>query len=311
GVPRAKRYLLPTDCILHGDSIAADPSSGGRGPTVGFAIDRIPWFTDSVFSSERGIPNIQQDSSLDRCMAEMTCAPLSPTAWTKHEQPAAAGGEIAPSSRTGGTGGTPAASAALDHKCNERVGVEVGVGGRGGGDTPTCGGSSSRSDGDLCGAIHHYSSIDPRSSATRELRITLSFPDLDDSPRDLLEAAQLQQAIATMKHRMDKDDDADLDSALGSHNQSDRRREVQAETTCSPRDNGTGQQEQQLVLSHPTRRQKCTLHAEDDAASFHHDLPIGGSSSGAHRVEKGATLHLHPIGWQRAEAVWNNRTGAD
>lgn len=164
-----ERYLLPNDCVLHGDSAAASSS--------GFGSERMPWFKDSAFSSARGIPDLSERSSLDRYLEAMAIAPLSPTAWTKIC--GEAGGENLTSSLAKrGSGGDPAVPAA-----------------RGG--TVTAGGSRvghglGHRDLDLCGALSQ-ARVDARSPMVRELRLALSFPDLTEgSPPDLLKAVQVQ-----------------------------------------------------------------------------------------------------------------------
>ncbi|CAM9241373.1 unnamed protein product, partial [Discosporangium mesarthrocarpum] len=46
------RYMLPDDCVLHGDTCI----SGGR-PDA-FRAQRMPWFTDASFCSNRGLPSL-------------------------------------------------------------------------------------------------------------------------------------------------------------------------------------------------------------------------------------------------------------
>lgn len=291
------RYLLPNDCVLHGDSIAADPAAGGRGSIAGFGIERMPWFTDAEFSSERGIPNISQGSSLSRCIAAVIHAPLSPTAWTRLKQPEAASGKVVPSFKTGVTGGAPAVPITSTSNRYERVGI--------GADTSASGRVKFRGHDDLCGAVHHRSSMDPRSPATKELRIMLSFPDLDNAPRDLLKAVQLQQSVAPTKPAIGSGEGNNGGSAAArNYRQLVRQRRLQAETFLSECGSCPGQHEPQHMLYSRTQQQS-SFGKKGGMASLRDD-GICGVGYTADRAQGAVTLRLHPIGWQRAEARLND-----
>lgn len=171
------RFVLPNDCVLRGDSAIA--STSGKGTGVG--IERMPWFTGADFSTERGIPNLDGTSSLSKCLSMVVSSPLSPTAWTRTEV-TTAGGHRVPRFATGVSGGLPAASAR-----NNDVPVSWGDGTH-----PSARGAVKDDRVDLCGALHpSRAGLDPRCSELRELRLLLSFPELDADPKDLLGALRL------------------------------------------------------------------------------------------------------------------------
>eukprot|EP00752_Nemacystus_decipiens_P001949 g1876.t1 len=176
-----QQYLLPDDCVLHGDSTAtATHRSLGK-------AEPIPWFTDAEFASERSLPDTSKGASLDRCLKSMSTAPLSPAAWTRLDDNAAASGDStgAPSFWTG-SGGSPAARKVASGASEGGGGSLAEAAGHGG--TPLARGGL-----DLCGALSQ-ARVDEGSPIVRELRLALSFPDLEeDRPKDLLEAAQLHE----------------------------------------------------------------------------------------------------------------------
>lgn len=284
-----QRYILPDDCVLHGDSTAtataayAIPSSAAAAAHSGLGtMERMPWFTDAEFVSERGIPDMTKGSSLDKCLEAMATAPLSPAGWTRphSDKP------MPPFFRSAcGSGGPPAAPAAAvaeavgmgkesrrdraeaSAKLAARHDVRSGAPG-------VCGGL------DLCGALSQ-ARVDARSPAVRELRLALSFPDIvEGHPTDLLEAVQHHQPARLI--------DRPVEVPLNIARQQSLRR--------SPRLSG----EKRASGSWPIN----VL-----------EPPSGGHTGGylmgvvAHSCStrgSAATLALEPVGWERTEADWND-----
>lgn len=160
-------------------------SAHGKG-SAGLGLERIPWFTDTEFSSVRGLPDMSEPSSLNRYLQATASAPLSPTAWTRLLH---GGGEkkLSSSFVNGYSGGARALQAV------------AGEGGKGGPHLADAAGRGQVGSCalDLCGALSR-ARLDPRSPGVRELRVELSFPDLlDDRPTDLLAEARQRLSEST------------------------------------------------------------------------------------------------------------------
>ncbi|CAB1112702.1 unnamed protein product [Ectocarpus sp. CCAP 1310/34] len=292
------RYLLPVDCVLHGDSTATPAATTLSSTVLSFsdtakhgvvgAIERIPWFTDAEFSSERGIPNMNKGPSLDEGLEFMATAPLSPANWTRLRESSATAGDdtvVAHGSR-----GAPVAPVmVVGH--GEGIGVRrsnlsmpaVAASQVNGGASLVHGGL------DLCGALSQ-ANIDARSPAVRELRLALSFPDLDESlPTDLLEAAKLYEPPGRP-----------TDHPVGDGYQHGLPERTFGEANVlwqSPRG----------VLRSP--KGKCGRMLPMDEFAPPWASNNGGHLSGVihdaanHEV---AALELEPVGWERTEADWND-----
>ncbi len=293
-----QRYLLPDDCVLHGDSTAvatAPPSSSSSSSSSAAAtrrgLERIPWFTDAEFTSERGLPEVSNGSSPDGCLEAISTAPLSPAAWTRlGGSDAASGGETeAPSSFATArfSGGPPVGPMAATGMTR---GGPIGAG-RG---PPVHGGL------DLCGALSQ-ARVDARSPAVRELRLALSFPDLaEDRPTDLVEAARLHQpgrraggppggshgkgprgaAAGTAAGK-----ELTPAGAAGHH------------VRCSPRpSNG----DRAICSSSPAAL------APAWGSCFTVDHVKGAACEGAPSTRESVAPGLNPVGWEQTEADWSD-----
>ena len=296
-----QQYLLPDDCVLHGDSTAtATHRLLGR-------TEHIPWFTDAEFASERGLPDTSKGASLDGCLKSMSTAPLSPAAWTRmHNNAAASGDSTEAPFFWAGSGGPPAARTVASGASEGGGGsLAEAAGQHAGGGTPLV-----RAGLDLCGALSQ-ARVDERSPAVRELRLTLSFPDLaEDCPTDLLEAAQLHLRERPTGH-----------PASGRNNGSAAGSSASAGSACPPvfasgRTPGvagspTGAVQETLrCLPRPSNGKRSSALRPSGTLA-----PAWGVSPGGH---PGRTIHdlpprafspaceLEPVGWERTEADWND-----
>lgn len=285
-----KRYLLPDDCILHGDSTAPATPAGDRVNTAGFGFERMPWFSDAVFSSERGVPDFST-TPLDLCMARMVRAPLSPTAWTRHERPGAAEGRELPPFKFNVSGRSPAAETGRSGERADTASRSA----RGGDCVPK--------DGDLCGAFRHRSGVNHRSTAAKELRLTLSFPDLDASPTNLLEAVQVGQPVPTVDVRKsgEKSDDGAGGPPIVFQGPFPSRRPqseavVSAFTSKRPADQCT----------QPPTKQLSGSHAEAFVPAWNRTIITNNRCTRGWVLQEAAALRLEPVGWQRGESGWKD-----
>lgn len=279
-VGSTNRYLLPNDCVLHGDSAAAvspraaDAHGRGAAATAGLGtVDRMPWFTDAEFCSERGIPDMSRRSPLDGYLEAVATAPLSPSAWTRlHGE---AGGRKASSFARRSSGGPPAVSVAAAAAGEREKNVDVVAGAA----AVAAGRAGVRRDLDLCGALRR-AKIDARSPVARELRVALSFPDLQESsPTDLLEAAQSHlpgSAVPT----------------------SDRRGKWSNDCGDAGRSASRGIPRPRLLAS---GGKPSSFSREGFAPPWDHN----GDEADL-LMEHVAALELDPVGWERAEASWND-----
>ncbi|CAM9476924.1 unnamed protein product [Ectocarpus sp. 4 AP-2014] len=227
--------------------------------------------------------------SLDEGLELMATAPLSPANWTRlRESSATAGDDIVVAHNSGGA---PAASVmAVGH--GEGNGVRrpnlsmpaVAASQVNGGAPLVHGGLN------LCGALSQ-ANIDARSPAVRELRLALSFPDLEEGlPTDLLEAAKLHEPPGRP-----------TDHPVGDgyqHGLPGRTIGKKANVLWqSPRG----------VLRSPKGKCGRMLPIDEFAPPWESDY--GGHLSGVihdaanHEV---SALELEPVGWERTEADWND-----
>lgn len=318
-----QRYLLPDDCVLHGDSTAtatalsSKPSSAAATHSGLGTMEHIPWFTDAEFASERGIPDMNKGSSLDECLEAMATAPLSPAAWTRLRLDGngarSCGDEAIPPflKAARGSGGAPAASAAAAAGLSE---------GRRGGRAQAAAKQAARhysrggappghDDLGLCGALSQ-ARVDPRSPAVRELRLALSFPDIvEGRPTNLLEAVQQHQPVRLA----DRSVSASYSSGAGGNgaNSSTLRGVVLggAPWIEVPRSNAV----QQSLRRSPRPSGGERANGSSPADAF---APPWGGHTGGHL--KGVATHscstcepavapaLEPVGWERTEAHWND-----
>lgn len=279
-----ERYLLPNDCILHGDSNAAETASSSvahRGAAPGFGVEHMPWFTDTEFSSERGIPDMSQSSSLHGYLKAMTTAPLSPAAWTK----TTGGNKVAYSSTAWSSGGAPAVKAGASNGSSD----------------PNFGDSAAKQTAgytiDLCGALGR-ARVDVRSPVVRELQVALSFPDLLDScPTDLLEMAQVQLSGST---------DPTSSEANGGEGSISHtapigftRHPILAKIGMAMPLNVAQRRE-----AMPQLRDGSTEEPSEGYEPTGGYTTISGQTGG---LKKGiAALGLNPVGWEETEADWND-----
>lgn len=304
-----QRYLLPHDCVLHGDSTATatvmsstPSSSSGIG-----AMQHIPWFTGAAFASERGIPNINNGLSSD---ALHCTAPPSPAAWTRVCSNAdAAGGRTSSSSSAGpsyGSGGAPAApAAAAAHegsggsrlKPAKMVTAAQAAGQRARDRAPSgCGPL------DLCGALSQ-ARVDPQSIAVKELRLALSFPDLvEGHPPDLVKAARLQQ-VQGRPTNSPADGTVCCRRVEGEHctcslcGRGPR-------SLCSPGSVARSAMQQSLQRSPRSATVSCTVISEPPRGVD----TVGNSGGIPHGVSthKSPETRLRPVGWERTESKWDD-----
>ncbi|CAM9649955.1 unnamed protein product [Ectocarpus sp. 6 AP-2014] len=227
--------------------------------------------------------------SLDEGLELMATAPLSPANWTRLCESSATAGDdtVVPH----GSGGAPAAPVmAVEH--GEGNGVRrpnlsmlVVAASQVNGGAPLVHGGL-----DLCGALSQ-ANIDARSPAVRELRLALSFPDLEEGlPTDLLEATKLHEPPGRP-----------TDHPVGDgyqHGLPERTFGKEANVLWqSPRG----------VLRSPKGKCGRMLPIDEFAPPWGSDN--GGHLSGVihdaanHEV---AALELEPVGWERTEADWND-----
>ncbi|CAM9896948.1 unnamed protein product [Ectocarpus fasciculatus] len=296
---RQQRYLLPDDCVLHGDSTATpaattlsstllSASDTAKHGVVG-AIERIPWFTDAEFSSERGIPDMSKGPSLDEGLEFMATAPLSPASWTRLcESSATAGDDTAVAHSSGGAPAAPVMAAGQGEGNGvSRPNLSMPVAAT---SQAHCGATLVHGGLDLCGALSQ-ANIDARSRAVRELRLALSFPDLVEGlPTDLLEAAKLHEPPGRPTDHPAGDGDQ--------HGLPERTIGKEAIPLWqSPR----------RVLHSPKEKCGRMLPIDEFAPPWGSDN--GGYPSGVVRDaadHEVATLELEPVGWERTEAAWND-----
>lgn len=299
---RQQQYLLPEDCVLHGDSTATATATPERVGTT----ERIPWFTDAEFASERGLPNTSKRSSLDVCLLEaMSTAPLSPAAWTRlHNNAAASGDSTQAPSFWAGSGGSPAArTVAFGGSGGSGGGLAEARGQHAGGGTPLVRGGL-----DLCGALSQ-ARVDAQSPVVRELRLALSFPDLaEDRPTDLLEAARL--------HQRERPKDR---PASGRHSSSC----ANVEGVCSPGFSLGGTHgvagpptsaghESVPLLPRPSNGKLssgCSRPSDTPAPAWDVFFPgehPEGEVHGFPPLKLNPARRLEPVGWERTEADWND-----
>lgn len=281
---RSDRFALPTDNILYDDSSTDCPANR----TKDFGFGRMPWLTAEDCSSERGFLNMSKNSSLDRCLSTVIQAPLSPTAWMKRGA-STAGGEIASSFSTGISGGLPVAPVEKeddDHAVHDGVG-QVGVRG-----------FSSNTVG-LYGALHpSRSGMNPQSPVVRELRIALSLPELEDTPKSLLDAMQLDLGSSmnsrNLPHR--SSDPAGHDATALSGAQISQFRPPWSK-------GGT-----EHYIETRKQSQLSFAKANSKAPLKHASKLLRGSETNdiATIIEKGAAFCLEPVGWESAEAERND-----
>lgn len=303
GQRQQRRYLLPDDCVLHGDSTAT-ATHRWLGTTEG-----IPWFTEAEFASERGLPDTSKGSSLDGYLKAMSTAPLSPAAWTRpHDDSAAASGDSTEApSFWAGSGGSPAARmvASNANECSGGSLAEA-AGRHASGGTPLVRGGL-----DLCGALSQ-ARVDARSPAVRELRLALSFPDLaEDRPTDLLEAAQLHQRERPIGHPASSRHNS---SAAGGTNLGGVCPPVFS-LGRTPRIAGppTGAVQESL-LRHLPRPSNGNRSIGSRPSPSDTSAPVWGVSTRGHSEgnvlgftpRKFPALELEPVGWEQTEADWND-----
>ena len=306
--PAPNRFFLPNDCVLHEDSAIAQSSAStsafathsGAAEKIHPGYERIPWFTASEFSSERGVPDLGQRSALNGYLETVAAAPLSPSAWTMYEsQGGAGGGRAASSSATFSSGGgPPAVPAMVESTANIVEDNEAAVrldkgGGRRYGEL-----TGNGHDLDLYGALCR-AHVDARSSAVRELRVPLSFPDLeDDCAPNLLKAAQTRLLGPT--HPMS------CETSDGKRNDRDQtvyfHQAATAGTKVDLPHNGSRQHDQVPTLQY----------------GWPKNVPVGGIGPARYSVgsdveaDKNVGLSIsdergmHPVGWEQAEANWND-----
>ncbi|CAM9190084.1 unnamed protein product, partial [Hapterophycus canaliculatus] len=229
-------------------------------------------------------------------------APLSPSAWTRLDSNTDTLGEktsvssFVVSSRT--SGGAPAAPAAATAdettggvrlKLAETATAWVGhaTGQRARDRAPSACGRL-----DLCGALSQ-ARVDPQSGAVRELRLALSFPDLEEGrPPDLVKAVQLQQLQG--RPATSSADGPTCDS----------------HGVCYP---GIVARN---AMHRSRRRSSCSSTASRTIDSLHlngFELRRGGDTMGdSGEIPHGVSTHespgtrLRPVGWERAESNWDD-----
>ena len=286
-----QQYLLPTDCVLHGDSASAVYSSSsasayGRG-SAGLGLERIPWFTDTEFASERGLPDMSETSSLNLYLESTTSTPLSPTAWTR--LPHDGGEKELASSFANELSDVARALPAVSGERGKNKPHLAGVAGRGRVDAYAL---------DLCGALSR-ARLDARSPSVRELRVALSFPDLlDDHPTDLLAEARQRLSEST-------------GPAMGRGDSSGGESKEHRVTLRSSR--------QQLLSARartaPLRNSAQDRAGESGLSRRPGSLPASAppwKRTGDHGqradvvVHDCAALELDSVGWEQTEAGWND-----
>lgn len=288
-----QQYLLPTDCVLHGDSTSAVYSSSsasahGRG-LAGLGLERIPWFTDTEFASGRGLPDMSEPSSLNRYLESTACAPLSPTAWTRLPHN---GGEkkIALSFANENPGGARALPGLTGEDGKEKPQLAKAAG-RGQVDAYAL---------DLCGALSR-ARLDARSPGVRELRVALSFPDLlDDRPTDLLAEAR-QRLSESTGPTMNRED--------GSGGESKEHRV----TPGSPRQQLLSARARTASLRNAAQDRACKPGLSRRPGSLRSEASApprrrtGDHGQRADVVADGvAAVELNSTGWEQTEAAWND-----
>ncbi|CAN0393627.1 unnamed protein product [Ectocarpus sp. 12 AP-2014] len=143
---------------------------------------------------------------------------------------------------------------------------------------------------DLCGALSQ-ANVDARSPAVRELRLALSFPDLEEGlPTDLLEAAKLHQPPGRPAN----------------HPVGDGYQHGLPERTIGKEVTVLWQSPRGVLRS---SKGKCGKMFPIDEFAPPWESDNGGHLSGVihdaanHEV---AALELEPVGWERTEADWND-----
>lgn len=283
--PAANRYLLPNDCALHSDStfaqsytISALTVHPEGASVVHPGYDGMLWYSAAEFSSERGLSDLGQQSGLDRYLDEVATTPLSATDWTTCGMRGNSGGGRAVSSfpAWAATGGAPAISA-MGNSTSDNLETKEATGRGEEGNGRGCGQETEQDhDNDIVGVLCGINP-DVYSSATRELRLALSFPDLDNDPPDLLKETKARLVGSTRP--------SDGGATSGKHNGRNRMtRFHQLPTTEATTD--------QL----PPR------------------LQHQGTGSAAGDLDEESTVvreilkkhRLDPVGWEQAESEWND-----
>lgn len=288
--PAANRYLLPNDCILHSDSTFAQSSPGNDG---------MLWYSAAEFSSERGLPDLGQKSGLGRYLEAVATAPISATDWTTRGMRGNSGGGRAVSSfpAWATAGGAPAISA-MGNNTSDDLETKEATGRGEGGNERGCGQETEQDhDNDIVGVLCGVNP-DVYSSATRELRLVLSFPDLDNDPPDLLKEAQARLVGSTRP--------SDGRANSGKHNgQNQMTRFHQLPTT------ETTTNQLPLRLQHQgtdsTPPVECPANSSIGGAAPAWDSAVGDLDEESTVVGEILKKHrLDPVGWEQAESEWND-----
>lgn len=348
-----RQYFLPNDCVLHLDSTAVasshcpygagdasfDPDSAAATTAPsGFGLERMTWFTDAEFSSKRGIPDIGRRSSVGDYLDTMTTAPLSPTAWTRHAVSAShgtGGSESRSSFDACGSGGGPVPSSRAVGRdggastTSEKMMVASGEAIR---NRPRrVGGPNEGCALDLCGAFRQ-ARVDVRSPAVRELRIALSYPDLEENDLpDLLKAAQARlsypktslhpnratKLAAGQQNREASSRKSVRDDVFEMHSPRYSSGTNEAATVIKPgrylaqqRRTPSIQSRQKLWRENAVAQGTGSLHAGLRPLEVFPSRDGGnGSMVDTNLSEEEGTaspLTLNPVGWEESEAFWND-----
>lgn len=305
--PAANRHLLPNDCVLHSDSTFAQSSPAISALTVhpeaASAVhpgnDGMLWYAAAEFSSERGLPDLGQQSGLGGHFDAVATAPLSSTDWTTCGMRGNSGGGRAVSSFPAwATGGGAPAISTMGNSTSDELEAKEAAGRAERGNGRGCGQETEQGhDNDVVGVLCRVNP-DVHSSAIRELRLVLSFPDLDNDPPDLLEEAQARLMESTHP--------SEGGANSGKHNNRNQMmRFHQLPTTGATTDQLPPGLRHQGTDSTPPVKCPANLPGEDVAPAW--GSAVGGLDADSSIIGETSKKHrLDPVGWEQAESEWND-----